>query len=113
MPAKFCLGCRTLTRNGSRCEACQADVDARANARPKGNTTARGLGWEHQRKARALLRQPDLVCVRCGRPGTADDPLTAGHSEDRSRGGRDSALQPEHRSCGSRAGAELRRGSGR
>lgn len=113
MPSKFCLGCKELFKvvpggSASRCPACQAGLEARMNARPKGNTTQRGLGWAHQRKAKALLSQPGLLCVRCGLPGTEQDPLTAGHSEDRSRGGADSPLQPEHRSCGSRAGAQLR-----
>jgi 5-methylcytosine-specific restriction endonuclease McrA len=112
VPSKFCLGCKALTTNGSRCEACQAKAEARSNARPKANTTARGLGWAHQRKAKILLSQPGLVCVRCGRPGTPGDPLTAGHSQARSQGGADSALQPEHRSCGSRDGAQLGRGQG-
>ena len=117
MPKKFCLGCRVLftptTESPSRCETCQAGLVARMNARPKANTTARGLGAAHQRKAKQLLSQPGLVCVRCGLPGSEQDPLTAGHSEDRSRGGVDSALQPEHRSCGSKAGAQLRRGKKR
>jgi len=109
MPAKFCLDCGELTRDGSRCADCQQERTARINARPKGNTTARGLGWMHQKRTRELLKQPGLVCVRCGLPGTPDDPLTGGHTVDRSRGGVDSPLRPEHRSCGSRAGAQLRR----
>lgn len=111
MPARFCLDCGVLQRTGgSRCAACQEALRLRQNARPKGNTTQRGLGADHRRRARELdLANPATVCARCGLPGTAEDPLTAGHVIARSQGGGDGPLQPEHRSCNSRAGAELRR----
>lgn len=113
MPKRFCLKCKTLfTTNGgsgkSYCPPCQADITARMNARPKGNTTQRGLGWTHQKRARESITPADL-CWRCGQPGTPADPITADHETPRAQGGSDSPLRPAHRSCNSRRGAQQRR----
>lgn len=66
---------------------------------PQGSTRA----W---RKLRALyaatLPQP---CWRCGHPITPTQPWQLGHIVDRADGGDDTRLAPEHRSCGSSAGA--------
>lgn len=107
MPAKFCLDCRELTTNGSRCEDCQQERTARINARPKPNTTKRGLGQAHRARALAVVAAAQ-VCGMCGRPPTKDDPLTADHTVPRSQGGGDSPLRAAHRSCNSRAGGSLR-----
>jgi 5-methylcytosine-specific restriction endonuclease McrA len=106
MPAKFCLDCGELTRNGSRCEDCDTERTARRNARPKANTTQRGLGHAHRARAKAVLAAAQ-VCEMCGMPPTTADPLTADHTIPRSRGGGDSPLRAVHRSCNSRAGAQL------
>ena len=47
---------------------------------------------------------PDTLCARCGQPARPDDPWQAGHVNDGEVGG---ALQPEHRSCNTSAGATM------
>jgi len=108
MPAKFCLDCGELTRDGSRCTDCQQERTARINARPKGNTTQRGLGAAHRARAKAVLEAAQ-VCAICGQPPSKADPLTADHTIPRSQGGGDSPLRAAHRSCNSRAGGQLSR----
>jgi len=108
MPAKFCLDCGELTRDGSRCTDCQQERTARINARPKANTTQRGLGAAHRARAKAVLEAAQ-VCAICGRPPTKADPLTADHTTPRSQGGGESPLRAAHRSCNSRAGGQLSR----
>lgn len=108
MPKRFCLDCKALfaaSTGRSRCPTCQAALESRMNARPKGNTTRRGLGWKHQQRVKQEIT-PDMVCHLCGQPGTADDPITADHTVPRSQGGADSPLRPAHRSCNSRRGAQ-------
>lgn len=102
MPRRECIDCGTLTA-GSRCPEC-----TRAKDRARGTTTQRGLGWEHQQAARALLADA-TVCAICHLPPTADDPLTAGHLIPRDFGGTSEAdnYQPEHRSCNVRKGNRL------
>jgi 5-methylcytosine-specific restriction endonuclease McrA len=97
MPRRECLDCNTLTTYGSRCEPC---------ARARNNTTARGLGWTHQRAAATVLADA-AVCAMCGLVPTPDDPLTAGHIVSRANGGTNdlSNYQAEHRSCNSAKGA--------
>lgn len=64
--------------------------------RPAANTTARGLGWDHQENRRRLLaRHPEgRACWWCGKPMWRDaarnwdrEPLHADHTKARSRGG--------------------------
>ncbi|MDH6134644.1 5-methylcytosine-specific restriction endonuclease McrA [Kitasatospora sp. MAA4] len=112
MPKRFCLDCRQLfpaPKGRSRCPVCQAALEARMNARSKGNTTRRGLGWKHQQRVRAEI-SADMLCWICGRPGMASDPITADHEVPRAQGGGDGPLRPAHRSCNSRRGARLRGG---
>ena len=108
MPAKFCLDCSELTTNGSRCPDCEEQRTARRNARPKGNTTQRGLGQAHRVRAKAVIAAAQ-VCAMCGMPPTQEDPLTADHTIPRAQGGVDSPLRAVHRSCNSRAGGRLSR----
>ncbi|MDH6111932.1 5-methylcytosine-specific restriction endonuclease McrA [Kitasatospora sp. MAP12-15] len=110
MPKRFCLDCKVLfdARTGrSRCPTCQAALEARMNARPKANTTRRGLGWAHQQRRRAEV-SADMRCWICGQPGSEGDPITADHEVPRAQGGGDSPLRPAHRSCNSRRGAQQR-----
>ncbi len=63
MPKRFCLDCKQLfdaTTGKSRCSVHQAALEARMNARPKPNTTKRGLGWQHQKRAKQEITQ-DMV----------------------------------------------------
>jgi len=111
MPKRFCLDCKQLfdaASGKSRCPTCQAALDARMNARPKGNTTTRGLGWAHQQRAAREI-DPAASCWICGTPATESDPITADHETPRAQGGRDSPLLPAHRSCNARRGAQQRR----
>jgi 5-methylcytosine-specific restriction endonuclease McrA len=111
MPKRFCLNCKALfpaDTGKSRCPPCQAALESRMNARPKGNTTERGLGWAHQQRARQEISQ-DMTCWQCGQPATESDPITADHQTPRAQGGGDSPLLPAHRSCNSRRGAQQRR----
>lgn len=103
MPAKFCLGCGELTRNGSRCEDCQQERDARINARPKGNTTQRGLGYAHRVKAKAVVVAAQ-VCTRCQQPPSPSNPLTAHHTTARAKGGGESPMVALCRRCNSAIG---------
>ena len=103
MPAKFCLDCGELTRDGSRCADCQQERTARINARPKPNTTARGLGHAHRIRAKAVV-QAAQACQRCGHPGTPDNPLTAHHTVARAKGGTDSPMVALCRRCNSQIG---------
>ena len=111
MPKRFCLECKQLfaaDTGKSRCPPCQAALESRMNARPKGNTTQRGLGWAHQQRVRQEI-DPAASCWICGQPGTESDPITADHQTPRAQGGRDSPLLPAHRSCNARRGAQQRR----
>ncbi|WP_034088847.1 HNH endonuclease [Streptacidiphilus albus] len=113
MPKRFCLNpdCKVLfdaTTGRSRCPACQAELDTRMNSRPKANTTDRGLGWQHQQRARESVSQ-DMACHICGGRATESDPMTADHQTPRAQGGGDSPLLPAHRSCNSRRGGRQRR----
>lgn len=111
MPKRFCLDCRYLfdaATGKSRCPTCQTALDARMNSRPKANTTARGLGWDHQQRARQEINQ-DMACWMCGECATESDPITADHEIPRAQGGHDSPLLPAHRSCNARRGAQQRR----
>jgi 5-methylcytosine-specific restriction endonuclease McrA len=115
MPKRFCLDCKQLfaaSTGRSRCPTCQAALEARMAARPKTrSTTARGLGWSHQKRKRAQI-SADMACWICGQPGSDDDPITADHTVPRAQGGADSPLRPAHRSCNSRRGAQQRRPAG-
>lgn len=115
MPKRFCLDCKVLfsaSTGRSRCPSCQSALEARMNARPKvRSTTARGLGWAHQKRKRAEVSQ-DMACWLCGLPGTEQDPITADHEVPRAQGGQDSPLRPAHRSCNSRRGAQQKRPPG-
>lgn len=110
MPMKFCIEptCKQLFKvepggSTSRCEDCQAGLDARMSARPKGNTTQRGLGYAHRVRARAVVAAAQ-VCSRCGQPPTPANPLTGHHTTARARGGQDSPMVALCRSCNSSVG---------
>lgn len=108
MPSKFCLDCKALFKvvpggSASRCEDCQAGLDARINARAKPNTTQRGLGYAHRVRAK-LVVQAAQVCSRCGQPPTTGNPLTAHHTTARAKGGQDSPMVALCRSCNSMIG---------
>jgi hypothetical protein len=88
MPKRWCKDCRVLfdmdLTGTRRCPRCQSAVTKRRNARA--NTTSRGLGADHQRRAAALLATAQ-GCHWCGKPPAASDPLVADHLIPRSRGG--------------------------
>lgn len=95
-PPRRCGKCRNLHTTGRRlCPSCE---QARQRARP--TAAQRGLGYDHQKAAAAVL-EGATECAICHRPPTAGDPLTAGHIEDRQSGGGNerSNYQPEHQSC--------------
>ena len=102
MPMKFCLECGKLTRNGSRCEECQPEFDRRRE-QARGTTTQRGLGWQHQKRARRVVANVEQ-CPRCGQAPTKDNPITAHHTTARAKGGADSELMPLCRRCNSQIG---------
>lgn len=85
MPKKFCLTCRELTDNGSRCPKCQTELNQRKES-ARGTTKQRGLGGTHRRKAEKIVKAAQ-VCQRCGVPPTSDNPLTAHHTQARAKGG--------------------------
>lgn len=103
MPKKFCLGCGTLTENGSRCEACEAKRLAAQNSRPK-YSQARGLGSRHRKRAKAVTTGVQ-VCPRCGQEPSKSNPMTAHHTVARAKGGDDTTpLVPLCRRCNSEIG---------
>jgi 5-methylcytosine-specific restriction endonuclease McrA len=104
MPTRFCLepDCRKLTTAGSRCPDCQAKLVKRMNA-AKGSRHTRGLGYDHVRRAKALLATAQ-VCEICGQPPTPTNPLTAHHTTARAKGGANSELVAACRHCNSSIG---------
>jgi len=68
-------------------------------------TTERGLGPDH-RRIREQVLAAESTCWRCGKPGTADNPLTADHLIPRSRGGQNvrANYRAAHASCNQSAG---------
>ncbi|MFI6883382.1 HNH endonuclease signature motif containing protein [Streptosporangium canum] len=111
MPRRECLNprCRVLHSGpGPRCPMCTSRQEQARDA-ARGTTTQRGLGADHQAAARVVLANAEL-CVVCGQPPTADDPLEAGHIIPRVRGGTNDITnyRAEHRSCNRSQGADLR-----
>ena len=53
------------------------------------STTARGLGWEHQKQRERLLaaHRDGTPCWWCGEPMYRSQPLDADHEEARAHGG--------------------------
>lgn len=102
MPAKFCLGCRKLTTNGSYCPTCQTSREQARDQR-RGTTTQRGLGWSHQQRA-AQVTAGVQVCPKCGQQPTKDNPITAHHTTARAKGGAESQLTALCRRCNSQIG---------
>lgn len=106
MTKRECLDCRGLhSGRGPRCPGCTGQRQQQRDQQ-RGNTTQRGLGWDHQRTREQLLANA-TVCAVCGLPPTDTDPLTAGHITPRVHGGSNdpSNYQPEHASCNYSKGA--------
>jgi len=59
------------------------------------------------RKARAQVLAEEHLCARCHKPGSADDPLVAGHITAHAYGGTDTRdnLTAMHASCNNKLGA--------
>lgn len=103
MPMKFCLTCRKLTNNGSRCPECERDFLADQSGR-RGTTKQRGLGGTHRRRAEKVVAAAQ-VCARCGQPPTPTNPLTAHHTQARAKGGDETTpLVALCRRCNSQVG---------
>jgi 5-methylcytosine-specific restriction protein A len=88
MPMRPCLNCNRLTRNGSRCEGCQALWSAK-----RGSSSARGYGsrWRAMRSV-VLAEHVALygaVCPGYGVPSHASTDLTVDHIMPKARGGSD------------------------
>ncbi|WKK26556.1 HNH endonuclease [Streptomyces olivoreticuli] len=102
-----CLDCGILTRNPSRCDAHQAEWQARQD-RIRGSATQRGYGSAWQRTRAPVLaahrRQYGDWCHGWGVPAHAASDLTADHVVPKSRGGTDTPgnLAVLCRSCNSR-----------
>lgn len=95
-PPTRCGQCRQLHTTGRRlCGDCE-----RQRRRSRPTAARRGLGYDHQQAAVAVLAGA-TTCAICGRPPTAGDPLTAGHLLDRQLGGTNEITnyQAEHESC--------------
>jgi 5-methylcytosine-specific restriction endonuclease McrA len=78
-----------------------------ASAKPKLNSTQRGLGTDHQRRRKALL--PAAIgkrCPFCGLPMLIGQKLELDHSIPRALGGRHGDRMA-HAVCNRRAGARL------
>jgi hypothetical protein len=69
----------------------------------RGSTTARGLGWTHQRYRKVwdrVVRSGNAVCTRCLEPIAWDAPWDLDHTNDRT-----GYLGAAHRRCNQQAGA--------
>lgn len=97
MARRPCLDCRRPT-TATRCRPCRLAAE-RERDRARGSRQERGLDATYDRNRKALLAAAQ-VCAICGRPGTADDPLTAGHIVARADGGGNTPdnLRAEHAS---------------
>jgi hypothetical protein len=91
---QVCLDCRTLTANGSRCEACAARRERLRNGRRQHYKGA-------YRKQAKWVRDNAVTCWICGEGERFGDPWTADHLLP---GNPDSPLAPAHRSCNSARG---------
>jgi 5-methylcytosine-specific restriction enzyme A len=106
MPTRFCLSCKKLTTNGSRCPACQADLMKRVDAK-RGSRQQRGYGsvWTKTSAAKLAEHRRILgeICPGWNRsPHPATD-LTTDHITPKSAGGTDDPtnLQILCRACNS------------
>lgn len=114
MALRPCLDCGTLS-SGTRCDTCRK-AEANARGARRGTTAQRGLAGAHAAVS-AHYRAINVRCEcndcgahdgACGRQGTTDNPITAGHLIARARGGSAATgYRPECRSCNSRRGARL------
>ena len=114
MALKPCLGppgkpCGILSPN-TRCPAHTAQA-SRARDQRRGTRQQRGLDAEYDRN-RAIIMTTATVCAICGQPGTASDPLTAGHVVGRAQGGTNGLdnLRAEHASFNYSQGKRVCRG---
>jgi 5-methylcytosine-specific restriction endonuclease McrA len=75
----------------------------------QGNTTAVGLGYQHQRdRKRAIAVMPDgTPCQLCGKPMHRTQQLHYDHIIPRALGGKDGPRRIVHASCNVRAGQRL------
>jgi 5-methylcytosine-specific restriction endonuclease McrA len=73
------------------------------------STTAKGLGWAHQRARAAALAAlvPGTPCPYCRRPMLPGQALDLDHLIPRSRGGAGGPVRLAHASCNRRAGQQL------
>jgi len=103
MPARPCLDCGTLTREGSRCPTHQAQrnrIRNRHESPERKEKKAKLYNTAYQKHARAI-RAGALLCHLCGGGARAGDPWEADHVE---AGNINSPLLPAHRSCNQRRG---------
>jgi len=71
--------------SGYKCRDSANEIQRRKRAR-RGSTTQRGLGADHQKLAKQVLRE-ETSCWLCNRPARPDDPLEVDHVKPRSEGG--------------------------
>lgn len=94
-------GCPVLVDKG-RCPD-----HRRAAEQARGSKADRGYGPEHQHIRDALLdrqaKGETLMCARCGKPITWDEPWHLGHTEDRT-----TWTGPEHALCNLSAAGHAR-----
>ena len=97
MTKRRCRDCPTLVEQGVRGGRCQPC--AREHDKARGSREARGYDAEFER---AKL-QPEYVnathCAACGKPFTANNPKTGGHSVAIRNGGQGSKVVPHCRRC--------------
>lgn len=113
MALKPCLDCGTLS-TGTRCPDHQRAQDNQRYIR-RGTTAQRGLAGQHAAIAQHYRAQhAACTCTGCawhdgpcGRQGTPDNPITAGHITPRAHGGTNDPAnyRPECRRCNSTKGA--------
>jgi hypothetical protein len=92
---KVCLepGCPSLT-NTSRCERHTRERD-----KARGTRQQRGYDAEYEAQLKSPTYLEATHCAACGKPFTADNPKTGGHSTAIRKGGKGSKILAHCRSC--------------
>jgi len=97
-----CLDCGQLTRNTSRCDACNRAKEREASAR---RGPRKHYSGDYRKRAKAVRESPG-PCWVCGQGDLPNDPWQADHVVP---GDPDSVLAKCHRSCNIKRAAAMRR----
>jgi len=91
-----CVQCGKLSRNGTRCEVCDAPRVAAEKARQANRKRHRPQYNSDYRKRAKAVREAAVTCHICGEGARPNDPWHADHLMP---GDINSPLAPAHKSC--------------